>query len=104
VAAAAAGRRRPTKSAIRLARQYATDSAALARVNATATQIDALTNQYAGLVSNPAFMAPQVWNSGVSTQTTRTYEINAYAPSEVASEFFRLIRFHEQNSAMEAGV
>jgi TP901 family phage tail tape measure protein len=93
----------PTKSAIRLARQYATDSAALARVNATASQIDSLTNSYANLVTNPAFTAPAAWNSGVSSQTvSRTYEINAYSPAEVASEFFRLIRFHEQNQAMEA--
>ncbi|MFC5676075.1 phage tail tape measure protein [Aeromicrobium endophyticum] len=93
----------PTKSAIKLARQYATDSAALARVNATASQIDSLTNSYANLVTNPAFTAPQAWSSGVSTQSvSKSYEINAYSPAEVAAEFYRLIRFHEQNEAMEA--
>lgn len=94
----------PTKGAIKLARQYATDSAALARVNARASQIDALTSSYAGFVSNPSFMAPQAWNAGLSQQSSKTYEIKAYAPAEVAREISRVIRFDEDVSARGAGV
>ncbi|MFI5426047.1 hypothetical protein ACHMWU_03815 [Aeromicrobium sp. UC242_57] len=56
----------PTPGAIRLARQYSTDSAALARVNAQAAQIDSISNSYSRLVTNPAFSAPRAWNSGIA--------------------------------------
>jgi TP901 family phage tail tape measure protein len=94
----------PTKSAIRLARQYATDSAALARVNATASQIDALTNSYANLVTNPAFTAPQAWNSGVSSETTRNLNVYANDPSTYIQEIVRVVRFELQSEAMGAGL
>lgn len=46
----------PTKGAIRLARQYATDSVALASINARSMQIGQATNLYAGLTASPQFL------------------------------------------------
>jgi hypothetical protein len=57
----------PTPGAIKLAREYNTNQAAFNSINSQASQIDQYTNAYAGLVGNSAFMAPQVWNSGVSS-------------------------------------
>jgi len=57
----------PTPGAIKLAREYNTNQAALDNINARASQIDSYTNAYAGLVGNAQFMAPGAWNSGVSS-------------------------------------
>jgi TP901 family phage tail tape measure protein len=57
----------PTKGAIKLAREYATNPAALASINGIGKEIDSYGNAYAGLVGNPKFMAPGAWNSGVSS-------------------------------------
>lgn len=57
----------PTPGAIRLAREYNTNQAALDSVNVTASGIDQYTTAYAGLVGNANFMAPAAWNSGVSS-------------------------------------
>lgn len=57
----------PTKGAIKLARQYNTDQAALDSINSRAAQIDAYSNQYANLVGNAAFAQAGAWSSGVSS-------------------------------------
>lgn len=56
----------PTRGAIRLAREYNTNQAALDNINARASQIDQYTNAYAGLVGNQMFSAQPAWNSGVT--------------------------------------
>jgi len=64
----------------------------------------------AGWSESAAYRAPAPASGagGPSSSTRgsaqRTYQINAYAPTEVASEFVRLIRFAEGTSALGAGV
>lgn len=75
----------PTPGAIRLAREYDTNQAALDSVNAQAAQIDQYTNAYAGLVSNSAFYQPAPWNSGVSSASQGPTIIqNIYPPVEAS--------------------
>jgi TP901 family phage tail tape measure protein len=57
----------PTKGAIRLAKEYNTNQAALDSINGRAAQIDQFGNAYAGLVGNAAFSQAGAWNSGVSS-------------------------------------
>jgi TP901 family phage tail tape measure protein len=90
----------PTKGAIRLARQYATDSTALANINAKAAQIDSASNQYAGMVNSPRFMQPGAWNPGVSNSQTITIMAT---PDQNAwlGEVRRVVRF--EVAAMASG-
>lgn len=59
----------PTKGAIKLAREYNTNQAALDSVNNMGAQIDSYGTSYANLVGNAKFLQPAAWNSGVSSAT-----------------------------------
>lgn len=95
----------PTKTAIRLARQYATDSKALAAVNATASQIGSLSGSYAALVTNPRFSSPGAWAApGATSSSTKTVNVQAIDPSAFTREITRVVRFELNSAAMGASV
>lgn len=77
----------PTKGAIRLAREYATDQKALDSINAQAREIEQYGNAYAGLVGNPRFMQPGPWDSGINSSNTKGAPISITVnPSAAMSE------------------
>lgn len=94
----------PTKAAIRLAKQYSTDSAALAAINGKASQIDALSSQYGGMVGNPKFSSAAAWNPGISNSSSKTVNINAMDPSAYINEIRRVVRHELSMTAAGAGV
>lgn len=100
----------PSKSAIRLARHYLADTAALRRVNAQAAQLRAVGETYGQVTADPRWMAAGAWSGGLSkTQMAalqRTVNVNVTTndPSRQARELRRLAEDQFQSMANGAGV
>ena len=86
----------PTRGAIRLARQYNTDQAALESINKRASQIDQYTNDYASLVGKEAFSSAKAWNSGISSASTSQFNVQITSTDilRLSGEIGRVVR-HE---------
>jgi hypothetical protein len=99
----------PTRGAINLARKYATDSKALASVNAQAAQLDAVTATYGTVTTDARFDAAAAWNVPASTQQatlTRSVQVNVQAidESSVARSVTRYVTHDLQAMAAGAGI
>ena len=68
-----------------------------------ATIGDALTNSYAGLVTNPAFSAPHAWASVVSSEFTRNVNISTIDPTTFTQEVIRQVRHELATAGAECG-
>lgn len=83
----------PTGAAIRLARQYDNDAAALASINGQAGLLDQISSQYGQLVADPRFMAPGAFNAGYAPPTGPTVVRSSLVGAEVAMGTDGVIRF-----------
>ena len=65
----------PSKAAIRLARHYLADSAALASVNAQATQLQQVAGFYGQVTSDPRWSAPGAWSGGLTAAQSKQLQL-----------------------------
>lgn len=66
----------PSKSAIKLARHYLADTAALRRVNARAASLQTIGDTYGQITADPRWMAARAWSGGLSSAQQRTLTQN----------------------------
>ena len=95
----------PSKGTIKLARKYATDADALAKVNAQAAQLDTVSNAYGSMTADPRMPEAATWSPLTSTQS-RTLQINVGSldSSVLAQETTRVMAHKFESLAMGAGI
>lgn len=96
----------PSKTAIRLARHYLSDSAALASVNAQASQLAQVSSIYGQVTSDPKWSAAGAWSGGLTAAQSKTLNVTATTvdPSAIAQEVTRRVVHELQSMGQGAGV
>ena len=96
----------PSDGTIRLAQQYATDSAALRSVNAQIGQLTGVTNTYGKVTGSPQWTTSKAWNPTLSSTESRSLNVNVSAldTSTVAREVTRYLSHELGSLALSGGV
>jgi TP901 family phage tail tape measure protein len=92
----------PTKTALRLGRQYLNDQTALDSLNAQVGRLSAVSGAFGELTADPRFSASAAWGGLSSTTRTTLVQIQALDVSSVTAEIQRVVR-HELATIADGG-
>jgi hypothetical protein len=94
----------PSKAAVRLARHYLADSAALASVNADVRQLEQVAGFYGQVTSDPRWSAPGAWSGGLTASQSKQLQLIVQTTDQsTIANVVRQVVVHEVMPMLQTG-